>query len=163
MSHEEILAALQERFPEEVVDSPQGINFTIVVKPERLVEVATFLRDEAGMDFLSNLTAVDRPNHFEVIYHLYSTRNPAPPLALKVMLPDKANPRLPSVTCVWEGANFQERETYDMLGIVFDGHPKLERLLLWDGFPGHPLRKDFVNRTYTFEEMNRTLPPDDKR
>ena len=163
MSHEEILAALRARFPDEVVDQPPGINFTVVIKPERLVELVTFLRDQAGMDFLSNLAGVDRPDRFEVIYHLYSTRNPAAPFALKVMLPDKVNPHLPSVTGVWEGANYQEREAYDLLGIVFDGHPRLERLLLWDGFPGHPLRKDFVNRTFTFEEMGRTLPPDDKR
>ena len=163
MSHEEVLSSLRERFPAEIVDQPQGLNFTVVVRSERLLEIAAYLRDEAGLDFLSNLAGVDRPDRFEVVYHLYSTRTHAPPFSLKVMVADKAAARLPSVTPVWESANYQEREAYDLLGIVFEGHPNLERLLLWDGFPGHPLRKDFVNRTFSHEEMGATLPPDDER
>jgi len=163
VSHEEALAALRERFPDDVVDQPQGLDFTVVVRPGRLLELALFLRDQAGLDFLSNLAGVDRPDRLEVVYHLYSTRNHAPPFALKVLLPDKDSPRLPSVAGVWASANYQEREAYDLLGIVFEGHPNLERLFLWDGFPGHPLRKDFVNRTFTHEEMGATLPPDNER
>jgi len=163
LSHEEILAKLRERFPEEIADQPEGIDFTVVVQAQKLPEIAAFLRDEIGFDYLSNLTSVDHPDHFEVVYHLYSIRNPAPPFVLKVMLEDKENPRLPSVVGVWEGANFQEREVYDLMGIVFEGHPNLERILLWDGFPGHPLRKDFTNRTYSYEEMLLTLPPEDER
>lgn len=163
MKHEQTLDLLRERFPEGVLEHPEGIDFTLILDRGHLVEVARFLREEQGYDLLSNLTAVDRPECFEVVYHLYSTADPGPPLALKVRLEDKADPRLPSVMGVWEGANFQEREVYDLFGIVFEGHPKLERILLWEGFPGHPLRKDFVNRTYSFEEMRLTLPPEDQR
>jgi len=98
-----------------------------------------------------------------VVYHLFSIADPQPPFAVKVALPDKADPRLPSVVPVWESANLQEREAYDMLGIVFDGHPNLARLYTWDGFPGHPLRKDFENRLYSFEEMRQTMPPEEER
>ncbi len=163
MSHEEVLQGLRERFPEAVLDHPEGLDFTVVVGSDRILEVCRYLRDEGGFDFLSNLTAVDRPEHFEMVYHLYSIERPTGPLALKTFLEDKEGPRIASVTEVWEGANFQEREVYDLFGIVFEGHPKLERILLWEGFPGHPLRKDFVNRTYSFEEMRLTLPPEDER
>lgn len=163
MNHQETLELLQQRFPDEVLEHPESIDFTVILSRGHLVEVARFLREERGYDLLSNLTAVDRPEYFEVVYHLYSTTDPAPPLALKVRLEDKEDPRLPSVTGVWEGANLQEREVYDLFGIVFEGHPKLERILLWDGFPGHPLRKDFVNRTYSFAEMRPTLPPEEQR
>lgn len=128
-----------------------------------IVEVTRTLRDDHGFDLLSNLTAVDQPEAFEVVYHLYSIANPAPPLALKVRLSDKEDPRLPSVTGIWQGANLQEREVYDLFGIVFEGHPRLERILLWEGFPGHPLRKDFVNRVYSHEELRATLPPETER
>ena len=161
--HEEVVAALRERFPDEIEDQPEGIDTTVVVSGHRLPEVARFLRQEAGFDYLSDLAGVDHPERFEVVYHLYSTSGPAPPLVLKVLLEDKEDPRVPSVTGVWEGANFQEREAYDLMGIVFEGHPNLERILLWDGFPGHPLRKDFANRTCSFEEMELTLPPEDHR
>lgn len=162
MNHEQTLALLRERFPEAVLDHPESLDFTIVLDGGQLVEIARFLH-ELGYDYLCNLTAVDRPEYFEVVYHLYSIKDPAPPLALKVRLEDKEDPRLPSVTSVWQGANLQEREVYDLFGIVFEGHPKLERILLWEGFPGHPLRKDFVNRTYSFEEMRLTLPPEKER
>jgi NADH/F420H2 dehydrogenase subunit C len=163
LSHDEILARLNERFGAAVQKGSEAIDFTVYVEPSVLVEVARFLRDELGFDFLSNLTAVDWPEHFAVVYHLYSTQHPAPPLVLKVLLHDKENPRLPSVVQVWEGANFQEREVYDLMGIMFEGHPNLQRILLWDGFPGHPLRKSFVNRTFAYEEMEPTLPPPEQR
>lgn len=163
MSHQAALECLRERFPDDGLEQLEGLDFTVTVPAARIVEVSRVLREELGYDLLSNLTAVDRPDAFEVVYHLYSIADPAPPLALKVRLADKADPRLPSVTSVWEGANFQEREVYDLFGIVFEGHPRLERILLWEGFPGHPLRKDFVNRIYSHEEMRATLPPETER
>ena len=158
MNHEEVLARLRERFPDDVVDNPEGIDFTVVVKPERLVEIARYLRDDEGFDFLSNITSVDRQDSFEVIYHLYSIRDPGPAFVLKVVLAGREDAHVPSVTSIWQGANLQEREVYDLMGIVFDGHPNLKRLLLWDGFPGHPLRKDFDHRTFSHEEMRQTMP-----
>lgn len=163
MSHQATLDALLTRFPDIGLEQQEGLDFTIFVPAERIVEVTRALRDDLGFDLLSNLTAVDRPDAFEVVYHLYSIEKPAPPLALKVRLTDKAEPCLPSVTSVWEGADLQEREVYDLFGIVFEGHPRLERILLWEGFPGHPLRKDFVNRVYSHEELRGTLPPETER
>lgn len=159
MTNEEILGKLRERFPEAVVEVPELIDFTVVVAPETLTEVATFLRDECGLDYLALLTAVDRPERFEVVYHLWSIKNrTTEPFVLKVYVEDKENPTVPSVTPLWRGANYQEREAYDLMGIRFQGHPNLKRLLLWEGFPGHPLRKDFENRTFTFEELKPTRP-----
>jgi NADH-quinone oxidoreductase subunit C len=105
------------------------------------------------------LTAVDQPERFEVVYHLWSIKDrTTEPFVLKVYIGDKENPAVPSVTPIWRGANYQEREAYDLMGIRFEGHPNLKRIVLWEGFPGHPLRKDFENRTYTFEELKPTRP-----
>ena len=159
MTNEEILGKLKEKFPEDIVEVPELIDFTVAVKPEAVTEVARFLRDECGLDYLALLTAVDRPERFEVVYHLWSIKDrTTEPFVLKVYVQDKENPTVPSVTPLWRGANYQEREAYDLMGIRFEGHPNLKRLLLWEGFPGHPLRKDFENRTYTFEELKPTRP-----
>ena len=159
MTNEEILGKLKEKFPEDIVEVPELIDFTVAVKPEAVTEVARFLHDECGLDYLALLTAVDRPERFEVVYHLWSIKDrTTEPFVLKVYVQDKENPTVPSVTPLWRGANYQEREAYDLMGIRFEGHPNLKRLLLWEGFPGHPLRKDFENRTYTFEELKPTRP-----
>jgi NADH/F420H2 dehydrogenase subunit C len=122
-------------------------------------KVTQFLRDECGLDYLALLTAVDQPERFEVVYHLWSIKDrTTEPFVLKVYIEDKENPSVPSVTPLWRGANYQEREAYDLMGIRFEGHPNLKRIVLWEGFPGHPLRKDFENRTYTFEELKPTRP-----
>jgi NADH/F420H2 dehydrogenase subunit C len=159
VTNEEILGKLRERFPEAVVDVPELIDFTVAIKPEAVAEVARFLRDECGLDYLALLTAVDQPERFEVVYHLWSIKDQTTePFVLKVYIEDKETPTIPSVTPLWRGANFQEREAYDLMGIRFEGHPNLKRILLWEGFPGHPLRKDFEDRTYTFEELKPTRP-----
>lgn len=159
MTNEEILNKLRERFPDVVVEVPKLIDFTVAIKPEAVAEVARFLHDECGLDYLALLTAVDRPERFEVVYHLWSIKDrTTEPFVLKAYIEDKENPVVPSVTPIWRGANYQEREAYDLMGIRFEGHPNLKRLLLWEGFPGHPLRKDFANRTYTFEELEPTRP-----
>ena len=159
MTNEDILARIKEAFPAAVVDVPVGmIDFTMVLAAEQLFEVARLLRDEIGMDYLTDVTAVDYPECFEVVYHLYSVSKDQGPLTLKVLLEDKENPEVASVTPLWPGANFMECEVYDLMGIAFSGHPDLRRIMLWDGFPGHPLRKDFENRTYTFKELEPTRP-----
>lgn len=145
MTNEEILAALQESFPEAIVEVPAEVkDFVLVVSGEHLVEVATYLRDEAGFDYLSCVTATDQAEYFEMVYYLYSMKDKKGPLVLKVRLPDKENPRVPSLASVWCGAEFQECEVYDFFGIRFSGHPDLRRIFLWEGFEGWPLRKDFV-------------------
>jgi len=127
-------------------DSKSGL----VVAAEKLTELATYLRDHEGYDYLSMVTSIDWPSYLEVVYYLYGVGQPKPAKVLRVRLPDKANPALPSVVSVWPGADFQEREVYDMMGIRFEGHPNLRRILLWEGFEGHPLRKDY--RESYFEE-----------
>jgi NADH/F420H2 dehydrogenase subunit C len=159
VTNEEILGKLKKTFPEAVIDVPEFIDFTVAIKPQAVAGVARFLQDECGLDYLALLTAVDQPERFEVVYHLWSIKDrTAEPFVLKVYVEDKENPTVPSVTPLWRGANYQEREAYDLMGIRFEGHPNLERIVLWEGFPGHPLRKDFENRTYTFEDLKPTRP-----
>jgi NADH-quinone oxidoreductase subunit D/NADH-quinone oxidoreductase subunit C/D len=120
----------------------------LVVAADKLVALATYLRDHEGYDYLSMVTSVDWPRYFEVVYAFFSTSHPKGALTLRVRLPDKANPVVPSLTPIWPGADLQEREVYDMMGIRFDGHPNLRRILLWDGFEGYPLRKDYKESYY---------------
>ena len=126
----------------------------LVVAAERLPELARYLRDQEGYDYLSMVTSVDWPQYFEVVYYLFGCslagrreRNATRFLAESI-LPDKANPVVPSLISIWPGADLQEREVYDMMGIRFDGHPNLRRILLWDGFVGWPLRKDYKESYY---------------
>jgi NADH:ubiquinone oxidoreductase subunit C len=126
----------------------------LTLPAERLLEAARLLRDQFDYDYLSQVTAVDWPDRFEVVYTLYHLRNwrahaeaePEGPrgLMLRVNLPRVEEPRIISLVSVWPGAEFQEREVYDMMGIRFIGHPDLRRILLDDDFPGFPLRKDFA-------------------
>jgi NADH-quinone oxidoreductase subunit C/D len=144
---EAIEAQLNQAFPGAVVDRDGD---WLVLDHSQLAAVATHLRDEMGFDYLTNVSASDYPDRLEVVYNLYSTRpdQQGQGLPLKVRLPDKADPCLPSVSPIWKGADFQEREVWDMFGIRFDGHPNLKRILLWEGFDGHPLRKDWHEPYY---------------
>jgi len=134
---------LERRFPGVVtVDERKGYE-GYVVNAEDLVSCATTLRDELGYDFLSSVTGVDYfpDNQMEVVYHAYrSTGGPA--LVLKVQV-SREHPVVPSLVSVFPGADFQEREAWDLLGILFEDHPNLKRILMWEGFHGHPLRKDW--------------------
>jgi len=153
-TNDELLTKLRERFPEAVVEVPEEtIDFTVVIDPDSLRDVARFLHDELGFDYLTDLTAVDLPDYFEVIYHLYGVNTGLGLWRVKVRCPDKETPALSSVVDIWKSADFQEREVYDLMGIRFDGHPNLKRIMMWEGFEGHPLRKDYENRTFTYAEM----------
>ena len=116
----------------------------VELRPERLLDACRFLRDDRATDgrFLNSVSGVDRYDWFEVVYNVTSLSHNHT-FELKVRA-DHEQPELPSVAPVWHGAHLQEREIYDLLGIRFSGHPDLRRLFLWDGFPGHPLRKDFT-------------------
>lgn len=133
-----LAAGVTARFPDAVSVDAHG---ALVIDRAALVDVATALRDDFGLDYLNNLTCVDRPDRFDVVYHASSTAG-GPTVALKVAA-DRGNPVVPSAVSVWAGANFQEREAYDMFGVRFAGHPNLKRILMWDGFAGYPLRKDW--------------------
>jgi NADH-quinone oxidoreductase subunit C len=145
-----IVAAAVGRHGDAVVDAKEFAGeITLAVVRDRIREVAAAFKEE-GFNYLVDLSGVDYskyPGHtgerFGVSYTLYSfPKNQR--VRLKVTT-DETTP-IPSVTSVWKTANWHERETYDMLGIRFEGHPNLERILTWEGFNGHPLRKDFPLR-----------------
>lgn len=134
---------LVARFPEYVtLDTRKGYE-GYIVEAENLIEVATALRDEMGFDYLSSVTGVDYlpEGQIEVVYHAYRTTG-GPALVFKVQVP-RENPVVPSLCPIYPGADFQEREAWDLMGIHFEGHPDLRRILLWEGFAGFPLRKDW--------------------
>ncbi len=119
-------------------------DVTVTVNRQQIVEICRFLKEEQGYTFLVDLTAVDWPereqDRFDVVYWMHRFDD-SKRLRLLAAVPD--GDTIASVTGVWKTANWLEREVYDMFGIVFDGHPGLERILTWEGFNGHPLRKDF--------------------
>lgn len=124
-----------------VTQLQKGDYLGFEVAREHLVAVCRFLRDQLGFDLLSSNSGVDMLDHLESVYHIRSTtRNQL--LQLKVRLSSES-PEIDSVVSVWPTANWLERETYDMYGIHFSGHPDLRRMLLDDDFEGHPLLKNF--------------------
>ena len=134
---------LQERFPEILTPDERKGYEGYIVKPEDLISFATAIRDDLGYDYLSSVTGVDYlpDGQLEVVYHAFqSTGGPA--LVFKTQVP-RENPVVPSLVPVYPGADFQEREAWDMYGIRFEGHPNLKRILMWEGFAGFPLRKDW--------------------
>jgi len=141
LSGQEIADKLDKQFPGSIAESSQD---SLVVNSEFLLRVATFLKDTPDLDFnyLTAITAVDYYDYFEVVYRLTSMENNHS-LVVKTRCYQRVNPILPSVVSLWRGADLQEREIYDLMGISFDGHPNLKRLFLWQGFKGHPLRKDY--------------------
>ena len=142
-SPEELKTALEQLLPGVAVTLEAG---TLFVEPKDLAAVCRCLKEHErfSLDYLANLTAVDRPpDTMDVVYHLYSMAHKHGPVALKVKLP-RQQPVVASVTPVWRGAEFQEREVYDLFGVRFEGHPDLRRILMWEGFEGHPMRKDYV-------------------
>lgn len=124
-----------------VVDCP-----TILLKSKGdLISFMEFLKENESLSFdlISDVTALDYPNkaeRFVVVYHIFSTKNN---LRIRIKLPVRENDTINSVTPIWRGAEWLEREVYDMFGIVFEGHPDLRRILMNDDFKYYPLRKDF--------------------
>jgi len=118
---------------------------TVWIEPESLLQVAGFLKESPDLDFtfLTAVSAVDYVDHFELIYQLLSMRKNHS-VVLKTRCYGREEPVVDSLTPVWKGANLQEREIWDLMGVHFTGHPNMKRILLWEDFPGHPLRKDFV-------------------
>jgi NADH-quinone oxidoreductase subunit C len=140
----DIVKRYKEKFGDAIreawIDRKQAI---LVVAREQLVEIATYSRDDEKFDWLSDLTAVDWPKRekrFDIVLNMYSLEKNER-LRLKVYA--AADERVPSVQGVWATANWEEREVYDMFGVVFEGHPELKRILMPDEWQGHPLRKDY--------------------
>jgi NADH-quinone oxidoreductase subunit C len=145
-----LVAAPSARVGSAITSAKEFANeITLIIDRERIVEVARAFRDD-GFNYLVDLFGADfskYPGHtgarFSISYTLYSFRKNAR-VRLRVWV-DDGTP-VPSVTPVWKTANWHERETFDMFGVEFEGHPNLERILMWEGFNGHPLRKDFPVR-----------------
>lgn len=142
VSGAELGDAIARVFPDAVVASPEG---WVEVKTDRCLDVARWLHDSAEFEFrqLTSVTAVDQLRRFEVVYHLLSLHKNQRGV-LKTAVTDRDAPTVDSVVPVWRGADLQEREVYDLFGIRFREHPDLRRLFLWEGYSGHPLRKDFL-------------------
>jgi NADH-quinone oxidoreductase subunit D/NADH-quinone oxidoreductase subunit C/D len=139
------LVDLASRFPGVVTaDTRPGFGGFIVEK-DSFIEVATAIRDELGFDLLTAVTGVDYfpENRMEVVYHAYRTTG-GPSLVFKVQVPRVDPVEVPSLIDLWPGVDLQEREAWDLMGIKFTGHPDLRRILMWDGFKDHPMRKDYV-------------------
>ena len=140
----DITQLLKERFGEDIKEFSTylGQNF-LVAKPDAVIPILETLKLELDFDYLVDVTAVDYPkraDRFDVVYILYSfARNER--MRVKTQIPDGDS--IPSCVAIWPTANWLEREVYDMFGIKFDGHPVLKRILLPDGWKGHPLRKDY--------------------
>ena len=120
-------------------------NDYVQISNEKSLDLFNYLKIEQKYELLSSVTSVDRISHFEVVYHLTSLQKNES-LVIKIKCGEgRIDPKVKSVISVWRGAELQEREIYDLMGIMFEGHPNMKRLLLWENFEGHPLRKDFVS------------------
>lgn len=135
---------LSVRFPDVVHPDTRPGYSGWVVENANLLELAAALRDEFGFDYLSSVTAVDYlpEGKMEVVYHVYKTTGGAG-LVFKVQVPRLDPVEVPSLVSIYPGAELQEREAWDLFGINFTGHPDLRRIFMWEGFAGHPMRKDW--------------------
>lgn len=140
------------------LESNCGISVTLegnilIVPVEKIRDVSQYLKESSDyrMDYLASLTGIDCKDSLGVVYNLYSMEKKESGITIKVKT-DREKSVVPSVTPIWRGAEYQEREAYDLLGIKFEGHPDLRRILMWDEFEFHPLRKDYV-----MEDQDRAL------
>jgi NADH-quinone oxidoreductase subunit C len=141
LSSKEIVSQLGAKFPGAIEEAGDD---SALVKSESLISIVEHLKDAEGLkfDYLNFITAVDYYSYFEVVYMLTSlTYNRS--VTLKVRCANRDNPILPTLSGLYQGADWQEREIYDLMGIKFKGHPNLKRVFLWEGFDGYPLRKDW--------------------
>lgn len=141
----EVIEALQEEFASEIRDVALYANeHTVMVEASAIADVCRFLKEEQGFEYLTDLGGVDRfteEDRFEVVYNLIALKRRRR-LRVKVRV-DEDDPVVPSIVDVYQAANWNEREAYDMYGIVFDGHPDLRRMYMPEDFEHYPLRKEF--------------------
>ena len=158
MENKELLKQQVEELATRVngeVEESFGV-FVLKVKAPFIIETLTAAKNFANIpcDFLHDLCGLDLVDHLEVVYQLSSLRG-AQLLRVKSIV-DRENPVIDSVTSIWQGADFLEREAYDMFGIIFKGHPNLKRIYMWDDFEGYPLRKDHVTEPIEVRNIVRT-------
>jgi NADH-quinone oxidoreductase subunit C len=142
LSAKEVAAKLHDKLALSILNAYDN---TILVKGEYLKELLYYLKDASGLEFeyLNNITAIDYWDYFELVYQLTSIKNNYK-LTIKTQLAGRENPVAPSIVDIFKGADYQEREIHDLMGIRFEGHPNLKPILLWEGFNGFPLRKDYL-------------------
>jgi len=145
MTSEEALGLLNKSFSEKIQSKTEFLGETsYTIGAGDLRKIANFCRDQLSFDYLIDITSVDNfgeEPRYEMVYHLYSMPLGAH-LRFKLKVPEEAG-AVDTVSDIWPTANWHEREAYDMMGIRFNGHPDLRRILMWDGYPYFPLRKDF--------------------
>jgi len=141
-----------------------GISALKIVRESLLIEnasdlpkIALFLKNDPQyrMDYLSSLTAADYLDFLENVYHLYSMEKKQGPVTLRLRM-KRENPVCPSLVSVYRGAEYQERDNFDLFGIHYEGHPDLRRIMMWDGFEGFPMRKDYIqedSETLEFQDI----------
>lgn len=163
MANKELLKKRVEELAARVNGEVQeGIDVLVLtVKAPYILETLNAVKnfEEVPCDFLHDLGGADRVDHLEVVYQLTSLHGPQK-LRVKAIV-DRENPVIDSVTRIWKGANFLEREAYDMFGIQFKGHPNLKRIYLWDDFEGFPLRKDYVTEPEEVRNVMRVRREDE--
>ena len=142
LSGETLAQRLSQQLPDVVITWDDA---SVWLEPESLNDAAAFLKDDAELDFkfLNSISAVDYIEYFELVYHLMSITHQHTAI-VRSRVYGREEPSAASVTGIWKGADFQEREIWDLMGVRFAGHPNLKRIMLWEGFDGHPLRKDFL-------------------
>jgi NADH/F420H2 dehydrogenase subunit C len=142
LSGETLAQRLRQQLPDVVITWDDA---SVWLEPESLNDAAAFLKDDAELDFkfLNSISAVDYIEYFELVYHLMSINHQHTAI-VRSRVYGREEPTAASVTGIWKGADFQEREIWDLMGVRFAGHPNLKRIMLWEGFDGHPLRKDFL-------------------
>jgi NADH-quinone oxidoreductase subunit C len=134
---------IRAQFPDAVEEAVLTVNFpTLTIRRDQILPVCQFSKDTLGYKFPACASGVDRKDHLEVVYHVYSLEE-ARYLGLKVKVPYE-DAHMDAVTTVWVGMDWHEREIFDLLGVRFDGHPDLRRILLPDDWEGHPLRKSYT-------------------
>lgn len=157
----DVAAPPVERTPEKVAEHLNSVfpdSTTVgdwndlIVEGNQWLQVARYLHGTEGLeyDFLASVTGIDFPEYFEVAYNLFSTKHYDDGLTVKART-SKDDPVVPSIVSVWATADFQEREIWDLFGVRFAGHPNLRRILMWEGFQGHPMRKDYLEAYYEQE------------
>jgi NADH-quinone oxidoreductase subunit C len=146
LTWDQLLANLKAGFQVGLIEvgSRPGVLAILKVRPESIVEISTYLRDQGTFAHCSLVAGVDWNDRFEVLYHLWSDALKGY-LEMTLELPPE-EPHVASVAGIWPGASWHERETWDLLGIRFDGHPDLRRVLMPEGYRFHPLRKSFELR-----------------
>lgn len=141
----DVNAALQAKFPQ-ITPRASADHPAINVPATEVIAVLKYLRDEFAYDFLMDVTAIDwsatTSPRFTVVWHLHSTQSHTY-IRIASNCASDTEPEMPTATGLWAGADWHERETWDLLGIRFTGHPNLRRILMWEGYPYHPLRKEF--------------------